>query len=140
MSKKSIQHLRQTLKLDKMKNLLILAFFMAAAILNVKASGAANKDVVGSWKYEVAGAPYGYEKGTLVFAEKEGKLVGEVKFADGYKIEMKEVKVEENGFVKCGLYVDYNYINVNLKIEGVKMTGSVNTPDGEMKLKAEKVN
>ena len=42
-----------------MKNLLILAFFMAVTILNAQASGAVNKDVVGNWKYEVAGAPYG---------------------------------------------------------------------------------
>ena len=122
-----------------MKNLLILAFFMAVTILNTEASVTANKDVVGSWKYEVAGAPYGYEKGTLVFAEKEGKLVGEVKFADGYKIEMKEVKIEEGGIVKCGLYVDYEYISVKVKLEGTKMTGSVNTPDGELKLKADKL-
>ncbi len=122
-----------------MKNLLILAFFMAVTILNAQASGAVNKDVVGNWKYEVAGAPYGYEKGTLVFAEKEGKLVGEVKFADGYKIEMKEVKVEENGVIKCGLYVDYEYISVTIKLEGTKMSGSVNTPDGELKLKADKL-
>ena len=112
---------------------------MAVTILNAQASGAVNKDVVGNWKYEVAGAPYGYEKGTLVFAEKEGKLVGEVKFADGYKIEMKEVKVEENGVVKCGLYVDYEYISVTIKLEGTKMSGSVNTPDGELKLKADKL-
>ena len=122
-----------------MKKLLILAFFMAVTILNTQASVTANKDVVGSWKYEVAGAPYGYEKGTLVFAEKEGKLVGEVKFADGYKIEMKEVKIEEGGIVKCGLYVDYEYISVKVKLEGTKMTGSVNTPDGELKLKADKL-
>lgn len=122
-----------------MKNLLILAFFMAVTILNTQASVTANKDVVGSWKYEVAGAPYGYEKGTLVFTEKEGKLVGEVKFADGYKIEMKEVKIEEGGIVKCGLYVDYEYISVKVKLEGTKMTGSVNTPDGELKLKADKL-
>lgn len=112
---------------------------MAVTILNTQASVTANKDVVGSWKYEVAGAPYGYEKGTLVFTEKEGKLVGEVKFADGYKIEMKEVKIEEGGIVKCGLYVDYEYISVKVKLEGTKMTGSVNTPDGELKLKADKL-
>jgi hypothetical protein len=98
----------------------------------------ASKDVVGNWKYEVPSAPYGYEKGTLVFSEKDGKLVGEVKFADGYKIDMKEVKMEEGGVLKCGLYVDYEYVSVKAKIEGTKMTGTVNTPEGEMKLTAEK--
>lgn len=122
-----------------MKKLMFLTFVLALVAIQFKSvSAASNKEVVGSWKYEVTEAPYGYEKGTLIFAEKEGKLVGEVKFADGYKIEMKEVKLEEGGVVKCGLYVDYEYIAVKLKIEGTKMTGSVNTPDGELKLKAEK--
>jgi hypothetical protein len=96
-----------------------------------------NNDLVGNWKYEVPSAPVGYDKGVLVIAEKEGKLVGEVKFADGYKIVMKDVTYEA-GVVKCGLYVDYEYVSINAKIEGTKMTGIVNTPEGEMKLTAEK--
>jgi hypothetical protein len=122
-----------------MKKLMTLAFLFAILIGSVNAASTqGNKELVGSWKYEVPSAPYGYEKGTLVFAEKEGKLVGEVKFADGYKIDMKDVKIEDGGVVKCGLYVDYEYVIVKAKIEGVKMTGTVNTPDGELKLKAEK--
>ena len=122
-----------------MKKLMILALVVLAVIGNVNVSLAAdNKDVIGNWKYEVPSAPYGYEKGTLVFTEKEGKLVGEVKFADGYKIDMKNVTFE-NGELKCGLYVDYEYVSVKAKIEGSKMTGAANTPEGEMKLTAEKL-
>jgi hypothetical protein len=122
-----------------MKKLMILTFAFALVTLQFKnVSAATNKEVVGQWKYEVAGAPTGYDKGTLIFTEKEGKLAGEVKFADGYKIEMKEVKIEATGLVKCDMYVDYNYVSVNLKVDGTKMSGSVNTPDGELKLKAEK--
>lgn len=122
-----------------MKKLMILTFLFVIVIGSVNvASAQGKKELVGSWKYEVPSAPYGYEKGTLVFAEKEGKLVGEVKFADGYKIDMKDVAIEEGGVVKCGLYVDYEYISVKAKIEGTKMTGTANTPDGEMKLTAEK--
>ena len=121
-----------------MKKLMILAFLFTIVLSNVNAAiSQGNSDVVGSWKYEVAGAPTGYEKGTLVFTEKEGKLAGEVKFADGYKIEMKDVSYDA-GVVKCGLYVDYEYVSVKAKIEGTKMTGTVNTPEGEMKLSAEK--
>jgi len=121
-----------------MKKLIILAFLFVVVIGSVNASkGSANSDVVGNWKYEVPTAPYGYEKGTLAFTEKEGKLAGEVKFADGYKIVMKDVTYEA-GVVKCGLYVDYEYISVKAKIEGTKMTGTVNTPEGEMKISAEK--
>ncbi len=121
-----------------MKKLMILALVVLAVMGSVNVSLAAdNKDIVGSWKYEVPSAPYGYEKGTLIFTEKEGKLVGEVKFADGYKIEMKNVTYE-NGELKGGLYVDYEYVSVKAKIEGNKMTGTTNTPEGEMKLTAEK--
>lgn len=121
-----------------MKKLMILTFIVFAVFCSVNVSLAAdNKDVVGSWKYEVPTAPYGYEKGTLVFTEKEGKLGGEVKFADGYKIEMKNLTYE-NGELKGGLYIDYEYVSIKAKIEGSKMTGVANTPDGEMKLTAEK--
>lgn len=121
-----------------MKKLMILAFLFTIVLGSVNAGiSQGNNDLVGNWKYEVAGAPTGYEKGTLVFTEKEGKLVGEVKFADGYKIEMKDVSYDA-GVVKCGLYVDYEYVSVKAKIEGTKMTGAVNTPEGEMKISAEK--
>ena len=122
-----------------MKKLITLTFVLALVAIQFKnVTAATSKDIVGSWKYEAINAPEGYNKGTLIFTEKEGKLVGEVKFADGYKIEMKEVKIEESGTVKCGLYVDNNYINVTLKIDGSKMTGTVTTPDGDLKLNAQK--
>jgi hypothetical protein len=121
-----------------MKKLMFFTFLLAVVFVSVNAATTqGNTDLVGTWKYEAPSAPYGYEKGTLVFTEKEGKLAGEVKFADGYKIDMKEVTFEA-GLVKCGLYVDYEYISVKAKIEGTKLTGTVNTPDGELKLSAEK--
>lgn len=124
-----------------MKKLMILSFLFVVVFGSSKAAvSQASNELVGSWKYEVPSAPYGYEKGTLSFTEKDGKLVGEVKFADGYKIDMKDVKMEEGGVLKCGLYVDYEHVSVKAKIEGTKMTGTVNTPEGEMKLTAEKQN
>lgn len=122
-----------------MKKLAFVTLLFAVVLGSVNAFAAqGNKEIVGNWKYEVPSAPYGYEKGTLVFAEKEGKLVGEVKFADGYKIEMKNVAVEEGNVLKCGLYVDYEYVSVKVKVEGTKMTGTVSSPEGEMKITAEK--
>jgi hypothetical protein len=121
-----------------MKKLVILTFLFAFVFTSVNATVAANKkDVLGNWKYEVPTAPVGYDKGVMVISEKEGKLIGEVKFADGYKIDLKEVTYEE-GVVKCSLYVDYNLVTVKAKIEGKKLTGTVNTPEGDMKISAEK--
>lgn len=123
-----------------MKRLILFTFFIAAFAGIVKATiSPANKDVIGEWKYEVPTAPYGYEKGVMSISEKEGKLVGEVKMADGYKVELKNVEFAD-GILKCGLYIDYDYINVSSKIEGKKMTGTVKTPQGDMNLTAEKIN
>lgn len=122
-----------------MKKLLVFAFLVAIFAGNVNAAvGQANSDVVGEWKYEVPSAPYGYEAGTLVIAEKEGKLTGQVKFEDGYKIELKNVTYAD-GVMKCGLYVDYEYVSIKTKVSGKEMTGGVDTPEGEMKLTAKKV-
>lgn len=123
-----------------MKKIMFFVFLFAFVVSGVAnaAPNKANKDVVGEWKYEVPAAPYGYEKGTLTFTEKDGKLAGEVKFADGYKIELKNVTYEA-GTLKCSLYVDYNLVNIKAKLEGTKLSGAVDSPEGDMKLSAEKV-
>ena len=122
-----------------MKKLLVFAFLVAIVAGTVNASVATgNKDVVGEWKYEVPTAPYGYEAGTLVINEKEGKLTGQVKFEDGYKIDLKNVTYAD-GTLKCGLYVDYEYVSIKAKVDGKKLTGAVDTPEGEMKMTASKV-
>ena len=121
-----------------MKKVVILSLFVAmfAGVVNAAVSQS-NKEIVGDWKYEAPAAPYGYEKGTLVITEKDGKLAGQVKFEDGYKIELKNVTFVD-GVFKCGLYVDYEYVSVKAKIDGDKMKGSVDTPDGEMPITATK--
>ncbi len=122
-----------------MKKLFVLAFLFAIVVSSTYATvGQNNKQIVGEWKYEVPTAPYGYEKGTLAITEKEGKLVGEVKFADGYKIELKNITYAESTF-KCGLYVDYEYVSIKAAVDGNNMKGAVDTPEGEMKITAEKV-
>ncbi|MCG6189271.1 hypothetical protein [Maribellus maritimus] len=120
-----------------MKKLLIFTLLVAfAATLNA-ATQTRKKDILGKWKYEVASAPYGYEKGTLVFSEKEGELAGEVQFIDGSKAQMTKISFEDET-LKCGLYVEGGYIGIEAKIDGKNMAGSVDTPDGKIDLKAEK--
>lgn len=122
-----------------MKKLLIFVFMMAivAGVANA-ATATDNKSVLGEWKYEVPEAPYGYEKGVIVITENEGKLEGKIKFDDGYKIDLKKVSLEE-GTLKLALYVDYEYVSVTTKVDGKKMTGTVTSSEGNMKLTAEKV-
>jgi hypothetical protein len=119
----------------------LLAFILLVTIVAGTASAVKsndNKELTGEWKYEVPTAPYGYSAGVFVFSEKEGNLVGEVKFADDYKIDLKDVTYAE-GVLKCGLYVDYNYVTIKAKIEDKSMEGTVDTPEGAMKITATKI-
>ena len=120
-----------------MKKLFILALLVAFAATLHAGPKTTKKDLLGKWKYEVASAPYGYEKGTLAFSEKEGELAGEVHFLDGSKVSMTKVTLE-NDVLKCELYVEGGYVTVEAKVDGNKMSGAVNTPDGKIDLKAEK--
>lgn len=121
-----------------MKKSLILGILVVCfAISANSAQKIKNEDVKGEWKYEVATAPPGYESGTLIFYLKEGKLTGKVKFADGYSVDFSKVEVE-NDELNFGLYVDSEYITGKVKIDGKKMKGTVNTPDGKVPLTAKK--
>ena len=121
-----------------MKKFLVLTLMVVVIAGAFNVVVAANKKaVIGEWKYEVASAPYGYETGTLVFTEKEGKLSGHVKFADGYKMDLKNITFNNNQ-LKCGVYIDYEYISIKAKVEGNKLQGTADTPEGELKLTAQK--
>jgi len=122
-----------------MKKLIILTFLLAIIAGSFDASAKVRKkNVIGDWKYEAPTAPYGFETGILAFFEKEGKLDGELKLADGYKISLEDVKLEKN-VLSFGLYVEGGYVTVNTKIEGESLSGTVDTPDGELKLTAKKI-
>ncbi len=126
------------LKQNQMKKLFLFVLFSGIISLAVSATVSKNnKAIIGEWKYEVQQAPYGYQKGVIAISEKEGKLVGEVKFEDGYKIALKTVSYEK-GELKVGLYIDYEYIEIKAKVDGKKMKGTVSSPEGPLSLEAEK--
>nr|WP_319570852.1 hypothetical protein [uncultured Draconibacterium sp.] len=122
-----------------MKKLMFFVFIFVAATITVNASNSSNnKEVIGEWKYEVPNAPYGYNAGTIVIEEKESKLTGYTKLEDGYKIDLKNVTYED-GILKFGLYVDYDYVTLKINVKGEEMKGIVNSPEGEIPFTAQKV-
>ncbi len=123
-----------------MKNALLFMFLTAlfsgalnAAVLQ------GNDEVLGEWKFKSPNAPYGYQEGSIIVSEKESKLAGEIKFADGYKMPLKDVSFED-GVFKCTLTVDYNDVAVKASIEGTKMKGTANSPEGALPFTAEKAD
>ncbi len=95
-----------------------------------------NKPLIGEWIYEVSDAPYGYEKGSLIFSEKDGLLICVIKLEAG-ELEVSNLKIE-NEMVTFTTYVDGNPINVELTREKNKLSGKVDSPEGPKTLTAEK--
>jgi hypothetical protein len=121
-----------------MKKVILLLF---VTVLFAGANNAAiiqsSDDILGEWKYESPNAPYGYEKGSIIISEKEGKLAGEIKFADGYKMPLKNVSYAD-GVFKCSITIDYNDIAIKATFEGDKMKGTADSPEGALPFTAEK--
>lgn len=121
--------------MKKLFILSLLSIFVLVGTQNVAAK--TNKNILGEWKFSSPNAPYGYDKGSIIISEKDGSLSGEIKFADGYKIDLKKVAIEENTFT-CNLFIDYESVNIKAEIDGEKMKGNADTSQGKLPFTAEK--
>jgi hypothetical protein len=115
--------------------LLLLITVSAFSSLQLQAEEK-NKPLIGEWVYQVSDAPYGYEKGSLIFSEKEGKTVCVIKLEAG-ELEATNLKIEEDKITFL-TYVDGNPINVELTRDENKLSGTVDSPEGPKTLTAEK--
>jgi hypothetical protein len=111
--------------------IVLLGFIFPVA----KPANAENSAVIGSWKCAVIDVPYEYSSSVITFAEKDGKLIGTVKFDSGEEIKITTVKFTNSQLVLT-LYVEGNSITVDGKVAGSKITGTVDTPDGKVNFTA----
>jgi len=95
-----------------------------------------NKSLIGEWLYTVSDAPYGYEKGSLIFSEKSGQTVCVIK-VDAGELEASNSKIEKKNITFSTL-VEGNSINIALTRKKDKLTGSAQTPEGPKTLVAVK--
>jgi hypothetical protein len=114
-----------------MKNL-IRSFLLLAVIVtfsgNQLQAEVKNKSLLGEWVYEVTDAPYGYDKGSLIFAEKDGETTCIVKLEAG-ELTVSDLKINDNK-ITFTTSVDGSSINVVLTKEKDKLTGLVDSPEG----------
>jgi hypothetical protein len=94
--------------------------------------------VLGEWLYEVSEAPYGYEKGSLIFTETDGKIAGVVKLEAG-ELPINDLKIENDSVIFTTM-VDGSSINIALKLEKDKLVGKVDSPEGPKILTALRKN
>lgn len=120
-----------------MKNL-IRSFLLFLAIITISGNQlqaeTKKKSLLGEWVYEVTDAPYGYEKGSLIFAEKDGQTTCVVKLEAG-ELAVSDLKIEDDK-ITFTTTVDGNSINVALTKEKDKLTGLVDSPEGPKKITA----
>jgi len=111
---------------------LVWSFLLFAAIVTISGNQlqaeVKNKPLLGEWVYEVSDAPYGYEKGSLIFAEKDGQTTCVVKLEAG-ELAVNNLKVEKNK-ITFTTSVDGNSINVELIRDKNKLSGTVDSPEG----------
>lgn len=120
-----------------MKKLLAFALVVIALASMSFSTDGSHKNLIGNWKYKVTTAPPGLQSGTIKFLEKEGKLIGQIEAADGTKMEMKNLTyVKEE--LKFGVYVDYDYVSIKASVKGKELKGTVDSPEGEMQITAQK--
>ena len=99
-----------------------------------------NIDPVGNWKFDAPYAPEGYTTGTMVVGMAEKVYTATMSFTGSdYKIPGEKVKVENNT-LSFQIYVEYEAINITLKIESEKkMSGKAVYSEGEIPLTLTKI-
>lgn len=95
-----------------------------------------NKPLIGEWVYEVSDAPYGYEKGSLIFSEKDGKTICVIKL-DAGELQVNDLKVEKNK-ITFSTVVEGNIVHLDLVRVKNKISGTVDSPEGPKTLLAVK--
>ncbi len=126
-----------------MKNLFftVLVILFAAPLCQAETT-LTKKDILGEWKFESTYAPYGYDKGTIVFQEKEKEkektIIGHIKFAEGTKVDIKNAKIEE-GALKFSITVEYYDVPIKATVEKGILKGAASTPEGNINFEAKKV-
>ncbi len=121
-----------------MRKVLFVIMLLVTIYQVAKPSSTDNSLVVGVWKCSVLDAPSGYSNSLITFVEKEGKLTGIVKFDSGEEIKLSTIKYTRPQLLLT-LYVEGNTITVDGKVDGAKITGTVDTPDGKINFTANKV-
>lgn len=120
-----------------MKKELIISLFFAMFLISAKSFAVEKSVLTGSWKCIAENVPYEYTNSIISIAEKEGKLVGSVKFENGVEVSLNYVK-EKGKDVTMSVYVEGYEVIINGKLEGSKITGTADTPDGTVSLNATK--
>ena len=116
---------------------LMLTFVLVSAFSNIESSKKHRK-LVGTWSYEALDAPYQYQKGEIVFVNKDGELSGYMKVNE-YKIDIEEiVAIKKNVTFKVN--VEGEVVTFNLNYKKKTMEGTATYSSGSHDITGKKVS
>ncbi|HUX96684.1 MAG TPA: hypothetical protein VMV47_13200 [Bacteroidales bacterium] len=121
-----------------MKKELILILVLGIFLISAKSVAPEKSALIGSWKCVANDVPPEYTNSTIIITEKDTKLTGTVKFESIGEISLNYVKQTGKDIV-MSLYVEGSEIIIKGKLEGSTITGTADTPDGQVSLKATKI-
>jgi hypothetical protein len=120
-----------------MKKKLLLSLILGIFVLSANAYAPEKSALTGTWKCVANDVPDEYKNSTISITEKEGLLAGSVKFENGTVVNLNYVK--QNGKdVTMSVYVEGYEVIIKGKLEGSKITGTADTPEGVVTLTATK--
>lgn len=120
-----------------MKRPLLFFILIIAVGITFTANAQTKKSAIGSWKFEVPQAPYGYDKGIILIIQQGDSLTGELKMDSGESFKLNKI-TSKNDSINVSAYIQGELVNVNAKIDGDKMSGQAYWSQGAMNLKAER--
>lgn len=121
-----------------MKKTTLVIMTICLILTGFKSNAADNSKILGSWKITVADAPYEYSSSTIIVTETTGKLDVKILFADGQSVSAGNPTFT-NDVLKFSVNLEgYNNI-FSGKVADLSLTGSVDTPDGVLSVKGEKI-
>lgn len=117
-----------------MKNLVLKASLVLTFLVMMSFTGidsiVSEKVFIGTWEYEAPDAPYEYQEGEIVFAKKDGKLVGYVSI-DGYKIDLEDVVVKGDKLT-CEAYIEGESIVFEMVFKKKTFEGTASYSEGSL--------
>lgn len=119
-----------------MKKWFLLLFVVALATVAYSQNN--NSQVVGKWKYTV---DTGSElwTGTFNFAEKEGKLAGELTTSEGTTIPFSKIELGKENKLNLEVKTEYDVITISVKLNGNNFSGTGASSQGEAPITGEKL-
>ncbi len=115
---------------------LVLTFVLVSAFSNIESSKKHRK-LIGTWSYEALDAPYQYQKGEIVFVNKDNKLSGYM-MVNEYKIDVEEIVVIKKN-VTFKVNVEGEMVTFNMNYKRKIMAGTATYSGGSIDITGTKI-